>query len=153
MWGDPRGADEAATMALTLGFVGSFDVPWKPSVEYIKRLLKARPPKLYIDPSCTNLIREMGQLHVKPVSRNSSTDLQELSGDGNIQHKVDDHCCDALRYFIGPHFVAGAGSHLADIYGESYVGSESQDFFTTLQPDSNSSLTTLDDELSLGTRM
>lgn len=147
MWGDPRGADEAATMALTIGYVGSFDVPWKPSVEFIKRLLKAK--KLFVDPSCVNLIREMGQLHVKPVSRNSSTDLQELSGDGNIQHKVDDHACDALRYFIGPHFVAGAGSHLADVYGDNYAGSESQSFLTSLDPDNINSLTTLDSEMVL----
>lgn len=148
MWGDPRGADEAATLGLILGrgAVGSFDVPWKPSVEQIKRLLKADPPKLLVDPSCTNLIREMPQLHVKPLARNSQQDLNEQQTQGNIQHKVDDHCCDALRYFVGPYFVAGAGSHLTDIYGESYRGSESQDVFTTL----TGTKVTMDEELTLG---
>lgn len=130
MWGDPRGADEAATLAQILGFVASFDVPWKHSIEFMKRHLKAK--RIIIDPSCANLIRQMPQLHVKPLARNASTDLNESQSDGNIQHKVDDHAVDALRYFIGPHFVAGAGSSLTDLYGTDYMGSESQDYFTTL---------------------
>jgi hypothetical protein len=147
MWGDPRGADEAAALAFAgLGFVGSFDVPWKPSVEQIKRMLKADPPQIYVDPSCSNLIREMPQLHIKPLARNTKQDLNEQTPDGNIQHKVDDHCCDALRYFVGPHFVAGAGSHLTDVYGEDYAGSESQDVFTNL----TGTRVTLNEELSLG---
>jgi len=146
-WGDPRGADEASTIAMILGYVGSFDVPWKKSVEQIKRMLKDRPTKIYIDPSCTNLIREFPQLHVKPLSRNSQQDTQEQTGDGNIQHKVDDHCMDALRYFIGPHFVAGAGDHLADIYGEEYRYSESADYLTTLM---DSAVPVLEQELTLG---
>ena len=129
MWGDPRGADEAATLALVFGWVASEDVPWKASVEQIKRLLKAE--KLTVDPSCQNLIRQMGQLHVKQVSTKATAqDLQEFVGDGNIQHKVDDHATDALRYFIGPYLVLGANSHLSDIYGERYIGSESHDFVT-----------------------
>jgi hypothetical protein len=71
----------------------------------------------------------MGQLHVKEQVR-QQRDLNEFVGDGNIQHKVDDHAADALRYLIGPIFVLGAGSSLADIYGQNYLGSESQDFFT-----------------------
>jgi hypothetical protein len=148
-WGDPRGADEEATLSLILGYVGSAHVPWKPAVEQIKRLLKhdgpSKPPKLFVDPSCVNLIREMSQLRVKTPGRNTQQDLNEHVADGNIQHKVDDHCCDALRYFIGPHFVLGAGSSLTDVYGQDYSGSESQDVFTTLTGTS----VVLDEELSL----
>ena len=130
MWGDPRGADEAATLGMVIGYVASQDVSWKLGVEEIKRLLKAE--KLTIDPSCVNTIRQLGQLHVKQAAANSASaqDIQELKGDGNIQHKVDDHAPDALRYFIGPYFVLGANSHLADIYGKEYHNSESHDFFT-----------------------
>lgn len=150
MWGDPSSADEIATFGLILGYVAAERVGWKQSVEQIKRLLKhdlpnGKKPHLFVDPSCVNLIREMGQLHVKPVSRNSKTDLNEQQTDGNIQHKIDDHCCDALRYFIGPHFVMGAGSHLQDLLGNDYVGSESHDLLTTLTGQSM----TLDRELSL----
>ncbi len=130
MWGDPRGADEAATLALTLGYVASQDVPWKLGVEAMKRLMKpddAGNVKLHVDPSCVNLKRQLGQLHVKDASRRSQ-DINELQGDGNIQHKVDDHAADALRYFVGPYFVMGANSHLEDTYGIAYRGSESEDF-------------------------
>lgn len=149
MWGDPRGADEAATIATVLGFVAGPDVRWKLAVEEIKRLLKCRPPKLYIDPSCTNLIRQMGSLHVKPLSRQTKTDLNEHTGGvdgGNIQHKVDDHAVDALRYFIGPYFVLGAGSRMEDVYNTPYHGSEAQDFFTTV----TDGAFTLESELTLG---
>lgn len=133
MWGDPRGPDEMAILSPMIGHVSGQDVSWKHSVEWIKRLLKRQPdgdPKLFVDPSCVNLIRQMEQLHVKEQTRSQSLGLDEFRGDGNIQHKVDDHACDALRYFIGPYFVLGAGSHLADIYGTQYIGSESQDFFS-----------------------
>jgi hypothetical protein len=133
MWGDPRGADEAATLALTIGYPAFEDVRWKLSVEQLKRMMKHEDgsmPSFYVDRSCHNLIRQLGKLHVKEMGRSARSDLQELAGDGNIQHKVDDHATDALRYFIGPYFVNGAGMHLSDVYGQSYVGSESQDFFT-----------------------
>jgi hypothetical protein len=133
MWGDPRGPDEAATLALVLGSVAAPVCSWKSGIEVIKRLLKLQPDgsaKLYVDPSCTNLIRQMGTLRVKERKGQNNLDLAEHSGDGNIQHKVDDHACDALRYFIGPYFVLGAGTHLSEIYGPDYVGSESNDFFT-----------------------
>lgn len=131
MYGDPRGADEAATLALVLGYVGFEDIPWKHGIEAIKRLLKVGTdgfPKLFVDPSCTNLIRQMNQLHVKQQTRQAQFDIQEQNGDGNIQHKKDDHAADALRYFIGPYFVLGSGSDMTDIYGNNYAGSESEDF-------------------------
>lgn len=132
MWGDPRGADEIATLSPILGFVASQDVPWKLGVEAIKRLLKVDPvtgePKFFVVRTCPNTARQMGQLHVKERTNRQKVQLDEQSGDGNIQHKVDDHAADAVRYFIGPYFVLGAGSHLEDVYGSNYAGSESEDF-------------------------
>ncbi len=129
-WGDPRGADEAATLALTYHYVDSFDVPWKKSVEEIKSRFKNN--RISFDPSCVNTIRSVSQLHVKPISQKAIQSLQEQAGDGNIQHKVDDHEADALRYLVGPLYVAGANSHLSDIYGGKenvvFSGSESEDF-------------------------
>lgn len=133
MWGDPRGADEIATLSAILGYVAAQDVPWKHGIEEIKRLLKVDQhtgePKLFVDPKCTNLVRQMGQLHVKELTTRQKSSIDEFSGDGNIQHKVDDHAADALRYFIGPYFVLGAGQHLEDVYGATYTGSESESFF------------------------
>lgn len=147
-WGDFRDPDAAATLGFFIGFVGSMDVPWKLGVEEIKRLLKNG--KLFVDPSCTATIQSISQLHVKPPSKNTQApDLNEHTGDRNIQHKVDDHCADALRYLIGPLFVMGAGSHFTDIYdlnGKPYEGSESDEFFklnstTVLNDDPYSPLT------------
>jgi hypothetical protein len=132
-WGDPRGANEIATLGLLGIHVAADDVPWKLGIEEIKRMLKPDAegnPRIFIDPSCTNLRRSMMTLHVKEQTRAQRFDLQEQVGDGNIQHKVDDHDADAFRYFIGPYFVLGAGSHLEDVYGLDYRGSESNDFFT-----------------------
>ena len=128
MFGDPRGADQAATLALTIGFVAQEDVAWHLSVEELKRLMKAG--KVKVHHSCVNLLRQLQQLHVKEQGRQTKFDLNELAGDGNIQHKVDDHAADALRYFIGPYFVNGAGISLADVYGDQWIGSESHDFVT-----------------------
>lgn len=129
-WGDPRGPDEAATLSQFIGHVASQDVPWKLGVEMIKQLLLTDvrdKPRIFIDPSCTNLRRQLSQLHVKDSTRRQQ-DLNEMQGDGNIQHKVDDHAADALRYFVGPMFVLGMNTHLEDVYGNTYRGSESEDF-------------------------
>jgi hypothetical protein len=128
-WGDFRDPDAAATLGLIIGYVASMDVPWKWGVEQIKQFLKAR--KLFVDPSCTATIQSLSQLHVKPPSK-SGVSISETAGDGNIQHKIDDHCADALRYLIGPLYAMGAGSHFTDVYdlnGKPYQGSESDEFF------------------------
>lgn len=130
MWGDPRGADEAATLAMILGYVASEDVAWGHGIEYIKRLLKNVPPKFFVSPNCINLARQMEQLHVRETADHSKIDISELTGDRNIQHKKDDHAADAIRYLIGPLFVAGRREHLEDVYGTNYLGSESNEFFT-----------------------
>ncbi len=135
MWGDHRGPDEAATLSNLLGHVSSMDVPWKLGVEMIKQLMKPNQfgkVRLHVDPSCTNLTRQLAQLHVKNTVRYAQ-DLNEMTGDGNIQHKVDDHAADALRYLIGPLFVMGMNSHLEDVYGAQYRGSESEDFLRVRQ--------------------
>lgn len=133
LWGDPRGADQAATLSPMLGWVGFDDVPWNLGIEAMKRLLKVKSdglPSLFVSPDCTNLTRQMSQLHVREQTRAQKLDLQEYSQQGNIQHKIDDHAVDALRYLIGPLYVSGAGSHLVDIYGSTYAGSESESFLT-----------------------
>lgn len=132
MWGDPRGADEIATLSNILGFVAAQDVPWKHGVEAIKRALKSDhtgKPHLFVSDRCPNTIRSLETLHIKEQTARQKIDLDEYTGTGNIQHKVDDHDADALRYFMGPYFVMGAGSRLEDVYGGAYEGSEADDFF------------------------
>jgi len=148
MWGDPRGADEEAIYSqyLGYGYVQSQDVRWKLAVEQTKRMLAAKPTQLRVHRSCEKLIKQMSNLHVKEQGKNAKFDLQEMSlgGDGNIQHKVEDHAPDALRYFIGPYFVLGNNMSLADVYGNTYVGSESHEFL------SMQTGVTLDDLVTLG---
>lgn len=124
MFGDPRGADAAANLELVLGPIWSQDVPVEVGIEYVKRWMKIQPnghPKLFIDPSCVNLIRQLDQLHY------------EESKDGKNpregQHKYDDHGPDALRYFFSMFFVLGAGSSLSDVYSPSHMNSEAATFF------------------------
>lgn len=124
MIGDPRGPDQAATIALVLGPVLSDDVGWDIGIEYVKRWMKIQPngyPKLFIDPSCETLIRQLQMLR-PPDDRDGHN-----SREG--QHKFDDHGPDALRYFFGQYFVLGAGSHLSDLYPPGRRGTEGQTFF------------------------
>ena len=128
--GDPRGPDAARTIALITGTqVYSQDIAdnphesWALGVESVKRLLKIQStglPRLFIDPSCTDLIRQMDQLH-RPDPKE---DKNALEG----QHKHDDHGPDAIRYGIGQYFENGAGSSLSDIYSPG-AQSESETFF------------------------
>lgn len=131
LFGDPRGANEAAILANELGYVAQTPVPWKHGVEAIKRAMKLQPdgfPKLFVDPSCVNLLRQLEQLHVDERVMKDKV-LNELVGDGNIQHKHDDHAADALRYFFSEYFVLGGSAHLSDVYDPSHK-TESDDFFT-----------------------
>lgn len=125
MYGDPRGADQAATLALTLGPIFSADVPWIHGIEAVKRHLKLQPngqPKLFVDAGCYELVRQMTML--RPPNPKEGRNAKEG------QHDYDDHGPDALRYFMGQHFFLGGRSHLSDIYTAGYLGSEAEGFFT-----------------------
>lgn len=124
MFGDPRGADESATIALVIGYVGSDDVPWENGIETVKRKMKVQQdgkPQLYIDRSCTQLIRQIQNLHRK--------DSKDNKNPQEGQHDYDDHGPDALRYFCGQYFFLGAGSSLEDLYDASDVGTSEADTF------------------------
>jgi hypothetical protein len=123
MFGDPRGPDEAATLALMLGPVVSNDVPWIVGIELIRQWLKPDgPPHLWIDPSCTELIRQMEMLR-SPEGQEGKKNATE----GQIQY--DDHGPDALRYFFGQYFHLGGGS-LADLMQSK---TESETYFQYVQ--------------------
>lgn len=125
MFGDPRGADEIATLGTILGAVWGRPVPWTHGIEAVKRHLKKQPggkPRLFIDRSCVDLIRQMDSLRT-PIQKH--TDREAKEG----QHDYDDHGPDALRYFFSEYFILGANSHLSDVYDPTYLGSESESFF------------------------
>ena len=133
--GDPRGPDQAATIASITGVqIYSNDIAsnthesWVMGVEHVRRMLKIQPtglPKLIIDPSCVNLIRQMEQLHAieDPENKNAR--------EGQFKH--DDHGPDAIRYLIGQYMQSGAGSSLADVYSGDR-GTEAATFFQNNSP-------------------
>lgn len=120
MYGDPRGADEIATLRLTLGHVEANPVGWVQGVEAVRRALKLKAdgtPSLYIDPSCVNLTRQMDQLRYAE-SREGHNVMN--SAGRERQHDYDDHGPDALRYFFSEYMVLrSASGSLADVYGGS----------------------------------
>jgi hypothetical protein len=135
--GDPRGPDSANTISQITGVQiysedigdGNAHESWKLGVEYVARMLKIREngwPKLFIDPSCTELIRQMEQLRAPDIPENKNA--QEG------QHKHDDHGPDALRYGIGQYMDSGAGSSLSDIYAPGRKRTEAQTFFQNVAP-------------------
>lgn len=126
IFADPRGADEIATLAPIVGYIGAnaAKIGWSQGIEAVKRHLKLQDngdAKLIIDASCTHLIRQMSQLRAKTGKEG----LNVKEG----QHDYDDHGPDALRYFFTEYFVLGANSSLSDVYDAAYRGSESETFF------------------------
>lgn len=129
--GDPRGPDQANTITITTGVqLYSSDIAstphesWSLGVQHVHRLLDVQldgKPKLFIDPSCVNLIRQMEQLR--------APDEREGKNAPEGQHKHDDHGPDAIRYLIGQYFERGAGSTLSDIYSPGQRQSEGATFF------------------------
>jgi hypothetical protein len=111
MFGDPRGADEIATLSMILGPIFGRAVPWKQGIEAVKRNMRIQPdglPKLFIHPRCINTIKEIEGLQVKK----GPTDIKNaVEG----QRDKDDHTCDALRYFFSEYYVLGAGGSLRDV--------------------------------------
>lgn len=122
--GDPRGADEIATLAWTLGPILAHPVGWVLGVEQVKRLLKEREdglPGLIIHPSCTELIRQLKALRAKSGREGHN------SPEG--QHDYDDHGPDALRYFVDEYFLMGANVALKDLYDAPLNRNEAHTFF------------------------
>jgi hypothetical protein len=117
-YGDPRGADEAATLALHGLWIQSQDIGRERGYEAVHRMLKLRPdgnPGFLIDPSCTETIRQMMGLR-RPKVREDKNAKGGGARASEGQHDYDDHGPDALRYFANMRFVLGYGAGLADLY-------------------------------------
>jgi hypothetical protein len=133
--GDPRGADEIATLALQ-GYHVDVDGladegSWTRGIEAVRRQLKLQDdgkPKLYIDPSCKELIRQIQGLRQKEV-REDKNAKSSARGAKEGQHDYDDHGPDALRYFCSWYFVLGRGASLSDLYPSGQIGTEAETFF------------------------
>ena len=96
---------------------------WRQGVEVVKRFLKLREtgqkddygepikkPKLYIDPSCKNTIKEFMNYKMAKPPRTGTRDAQEKP------EKKDDHAVDAIRYGLMHLYELGAKHHLEDVF-------------------------------------
>jgi hypothetical protein len=117
---DPRGADEIATLAWTLGTISANPVGVTLGYEAVKRALRLREdgsPGLFIHPRCTETIRSLKNLRAR---------------DGKPGYELTrgqfDHPADALRYFFNEKVVLYGGFGLGDVYS-GYRGSEAAGFF------------------------
>lgn len=97
---------------------------WRQGIEVVKRFLRTEPTgllddygdpimrsKLYIDPSCTNTIKEFMNYKMAEPPRTGKSDAQEKP------LKKNDHAMDALRYGLVHIYELGANYHLEDTMG------------------------------------
>lgn len=119
---------------------------WRQGVELVKRFLKSYPvgyddwdrpiekPKLTIDHSCKNIIREFNTYKKK----DTTAPLKEHASAGAALRQ-DDHALDAIRYGLMEIFELGATAHLSDIHPTHGVealeiaqgNSQNSGYFTT----------------------
>jgi hypothetical protein len=133
-FGDP--ADPEAVETVSVCLVPCIALPecktnWRSGVDEVKRFLKLRPngkedefgtpelePKLFVDPSCKNVIREFNSYKaddkVKSNTRESST--------ASAAVKVDDHALDAIRYALVHIYQLGVTASLAEVAALNGIG-------------------------------
>lgn len=122
-------ADPEAAMTVSSQFAPCLAMPeakqnWRQGIDLVKRFLKQyqigeqdeygtplMAPKLFIDFSCSNTIREFGEY--RAVDNPKST-LRE-SGATTASSKQDDHALDALRYALVHIFELGATHSLREV--------------------------------------
>ena len=134
-------ADQEAVMTVNTQFAPCVALDeakqnWRQGVEVVKRFLIPREsgkkneygeptkePMLYIDPSCTNTIKEFINYKMAKAPRTGTSDAQEKP------EKKDDHAMDALRYGLMHLFELGANYHLDQVYGnpKSQVEKDSEE--------------------------
>jgi hypothetical protein len=129
-------ADPEAAMSISENLVYAWAEPeakknWREGVDLLKSFLKLQDvyspggglvvadeygtplqkPRIFIDHSCTNTIREFNNYRA-PDTR-PGVNVREAA------QKYDDHALDALRYGLMHIFKLGAASKLSDIYAQS----------------------------------
>ena len=129
-FGDPRDPDAIRTLnmiqqgpkiiARPLGAKNGISEKLQ-GYEFIKQWLKIHPdgkPKIFIDRSCKDLIRQME--HLQSPSEREGHNAKEG------QREFDDHGPDALRYFVNEYFLIGYErnelAELMSLYGDNDRG-------------------------------
>lgn len=135
---DPEAAAEISTKLVPCVADPAAKTNWRQGVDLVKRHLKLYEvgildeygtpltrPQLFVDNSCTNLIREFNNYRAKSAPK--GTNVPEMG------QKMDDHALDALRYGMMHIFELGAKHHLNEVMSPSYSleGASEAGFFTT----------------------
>jgi hypothetical protein len=129
MFGDAADPEATDTAAVEMG-IGCISDPkakenWREGVDCVKMFLRSHPtgreidefgtpeivPKLFVDPSCVNVIREFNGYRAED---NDRSNLRESSST-SAALKRDDHCMDAIRYGLVHIYKLGATYSLRDI--------------------------------------
>jgi hypothetical protein len=118
-------ADPEAAAYVTQNFAPCIASPdsktnWRAGVDRVKGFLRLQQigeideygtplcaPRLFVDPSCINTIREFGNYRAKAGTAGHNP--------REIAQGIDDHALDALRYALVHIYDLGANSHLTDV--------------------------------------
>lgn len=150
--------DPAAAMKLSQIFVPTWALNeakknWRQGVDLVKKFLKLRDvyspsgslvvvdeygtpkqePWLFVDPSCTNLIREFN--NYRAAESRPEVNPREAA------KRHDDHALDALRYGLMHVFELGCTSHLADVYSPGDLALPTGTFARSADPASSGHFT------------
>jgi hypothetical protein len=122
---------------------------WRQGIDLVKRFLRLYEtgetdefgapmykPKLFVDHSCRNTIREFNNYR---ATEQPNMHRRESGGTGPTDRKIDDHTLDALRYGLVHLFELGAKHHLSEVtVGAGTGGSSgrSSEFSMVLEPTS-----------------
>ena len=110
---------------------------WRQGIELVKTFLRKRQigeqdeygtpreePKLFVDYSCTNTIREFNNY------RSAGKGLNPINAK-EAAVKVDDHALDAIRYGLMHLFELGAKHHLSDTMSMADIRTDQGTYFNT----------------------
>lgn len=137
--GDAADPEAIATVAQTFApCIGMYEAKenWRQGIDLVKVFLKEYEtgiedeygtpqykPKLFVDYSCTNVIREFNNYKARP-NVNSGTNE---AGSNSVAVKQDDHAMDAIRYGLMHIFVLGATYGLSDTVNRSELNNAAPD--------------------------
>jgi hypothetical protein len=120
---DPEAAETVSVYLAPCIAMNEAKENWRQGVDLMKKFLKMRvigedesgapieAPKLFVDPSCRNVIREFN-LYKAPSKLKSN---MKESSTTSAAVKIDDHAMDAIRYGLMHVFELGATYSLADV--------------------------------------
>jgi hypothetical protein len=121
---DPEAASVVSQHLVQCVAMNEAKANWREGIDLIKKFLRTYDtgrqldefgtpelkPKLFVDPSCVNLIREFNNYKANDSNRSN---LRE-SSTTSAAIKEDDHCLDALRYGLMHIYKLGATYSLRD---------------------------------------